>query len=71
MDDPRDTIVDIARKISQHSAVSEIVGHLHQQLVVALDEFDADHPFECELCGVRFMTRPELDGHLYSAQHIR
>ena len=71
MDDPRDTIVNIARKISQHPCVSEIAGHLHEQLVVALDELDADHPFECELCGVRFMTKPELDDHFYSAQHIR
>lgn len=71
MDDPRDTIVDIARKISEHPFVPGVVGSLHRQLIVALNELDADHPFECELCGVRFMTRPELDGHLYSAQHIR
>lgn len=74
MDDPRDRVVDIARRLSRRMNSFNPqgqMGDLHREMKEALAELDAEHPFECQLCGVRFMTKPELDGHQYSASHLK
>jgi len=74
MDDLKDKIVCIARRLSQHRSSSDLQGQiedLYCELKEALAELDTVYPFECRLCNVRFRTESEYIDHQYSAIHIQ
>lgn len=72
MIDLKEKLVGIVRRLYGFlgSLSSQEAIHFQQEVHTILEKIDAEYPFRCDLCGIRFMTRPKLEYHLLSAEHI-